>query len=162
MAGKAYGGRNCPHYSIRTIWGLAKSPELSLNEEDLYGIIGRETKKDSMRKLTQGEIDKVCRVLSNMKDDVQRAQHGKRTDEGGNPLTENLRRKIYALTGELEWNDNNERINGFAKKMFKVDRIEWLTVQQSHKLIEALKKMVDRKEAADANKDKETKENDRP
>ncbi|ADY54892.1 hypothetical protein Sgly_3153 [Syntrophobotulus glycolicus DSM 8271] len=156
MAGKAYGGRNRPRYSIRTIWGLAKSPELSLDDEDLYGIIGRETGKDSMRKLTQGEVDKVCRVLSNMKDDVNRAERGKRTDEGGNPQTEKLRRKIYALTGELGWNNNNDRINGFVKKMFKVDRIEWLTVPQSHKLIEALKKMVDRKEEGDAGENKET------
>ncbi|EPR07780.1 regulatory protein GemA [Ruminiclostridium papyrosolvens] len=149
MQGKIYGGRNRPHYSIRTIWGLAKSPELSLDDEDLYGIIGRETKKDSMKKLTQGEIDKVCRVLSNLKDGIQKAEQRKRTDEGGNLLTENLRRKIYALTGELGWNDNNERINGFCKKMFKVERLEWLTVSQSHKLIEALKKMVDRKENSD-------------
>ncbi|PYG86714.1 uncharacterized protein DUF1018 [Ruminiclostridium sufflavum DSM 19573] len=165
MAGKAYRGYNNSHYSIRTIWGLAKSPELSLDDDDLYCIIGRETKKDSMRKLTQGEIDKVCRVLSNMKDDIKKAQRGgrcQRTDEGGNPLTESLRRKIYALTGELGWNSNNERINGFAKKMFNVDRIEWLTVQQSHKLIEALKKMVGRKEAAHDNENEKTKENDRP
>lgn len=144
MAWKAYRGRNHPNYSIRTIWGLAKSPELSLDDEDLYSIIGRETKKDSIRKLTQGEIDKVCRVLSNMKDSIKKTEHRKRTDEGGNPLTENLRRKIYALTGELGWNDNNERINGFAKKMFQVERIEWLTVSQAHKLIEAIKKMVER------------------
>jgi hypothetical protein len=146
MAGKTNGGRNRHRCSIRTIWGLAKSPELLLDDEDLYGIIGRETGKDSMRKLTQGEIDKVCRVLSNMKDSVNRSARGKRTDEGGNPQTEKLRRKIYALTGELGWNNNNERINGFVKKMFKVDRIEWLTVPQCHKIIEALKKMVDRKE----------------
>lgn len=156
MAGKAYGGRGRPHCSIRTIWGLAKSPELSLDDENLYSIIQRETKKDSMRKLTQGEIDKVCRVLSNMKDDVIRAERGKRTDEGGNPQTENLRRKIYALTGELGWNNNNNRINGFVKKMFRVDRLEWLTVSQCHKLIEALKKMVDRKEGDDGSKVKET------
>lgn len=145
MAAKAYGGRNRSRYSIRTIWGLAKSPELTLDDEDLYSIIARETKKDSMKKLTQGEIDKVCRVLSNLKDSVQRADK-KRTDEGGNPLTENLRHKIYALTGELGWNDNNERINGFCKKMFMVERIEWLTVPQAHKIIEALKKMVARKD----------------
>ena len=138
-----YGGRVRPHCSIRTIWGLAKSPELSLDEENLYAIILRETRKDSMKKLTQGEIDKVCRVLANMKDTLRSERgHDKRTDEGGNPQTENLRRKVYALTEELGWNNNNARINGFAKKMFQIDRIEWLSVPQMHKLIEALKKMV--------------------
>jgi len=130
--------------SIRTIWGLAKSPELSLNEDALYAIIERETGKDSMRQLTQGQIDKVCRALSGMKDGAKRTQ--KRTDEGGSPRTVKLRNKIYALTGELGWNDDNARINGFVKKMFKVDRIEWLTVPQCHIIIEALKKMVERKE----------------
>lgn len=134
--------------SIRAIWGLAKSPELMLEEDILYSIIKRETKKDSIRKLSQGEIDKVCRVLQNMKDDVARSNQGqfKRTDEGGNSDTENLRRKIYALTGELGWNNNNNRINGFIKRMFRVERIEWLSYAQCNKLIEILKNMVDRQE----------------
>lgn len=140
--------------SIRAIWGLAKSPELALEEEVLYSIIYRETKKDSMRKLSQSEINNICRILQNMKDDATRAQKGKRTDEGGNADTERLRRKIYSLTGELGWNNNNNRINGFIKKMFKTDRIEWLTVPQCHTLIESLKKMVERKEAEDGKKEK--------
>lgn len=147
--------RNQYKGSIRAIWGLAKSPELMLEEEDLYSLIYRETKKDSMKKLSQGEIDKVCRLLQNMKDEVVRAQKGKRTDEGGNADTEKLRRKIYALTQELGWNNNNNRINGFVKKMFKTDRIEWLTVPQCHKLIESLKKMVERLEAENGNEKEE-------
>jgi len=50
------------------------------------------------------------------------------------------------LTEELGWNDDNQRINGFVKKMFKVERLEWLTMYQCNKLIEMLKKMVERKE----------------
>lgn len=147
--------------SIRTLWAIAKSAELNLSDDDLHAVVFRETGKESMKKLTQGEINTLARLLQNMKDSIQRSTRNKRTDEGGNPKTENLRRKIYALTEELGWNDNNERINGFAKKMFKVDRIEWLTVSQSHKIIEALKKMVARKETADASESKETEENDR-
>lgn len=138
--------KNRYHGSIRTIWGIAKSPELMLEDEDLYNIIMRETKKDSIRKLSQSEIDKICQILQNMKDEIVREEKGKRTDKGGNIETERLRRKIYALTGELGWNNNNKRIHGFVKRMFYVDRIEWLTVQQCHKLIEVLKKMVDRKD----------------
>ena len=40
--------------SIRTLWGLAKSPELSLDDEDLYSLVERETGKDSLRALTRG------------------------------------------------------------------------------------------------------------
>jgi len=134
---------NC---SIRTMWGLAKCPELALPDEDLYALVERETGKQSIRKMTQGEVDNVCRILANMKDTAAAGavKSKKRTDEGGNPDTEALRRKIFALTGELGWNKNNKRVTGFCKKMFHVDRIEWLTVPQCHKMIEALKKMVDR------------------
>lgn len=132
--------------SIKAIWGLAKSPELRLDEETLYMIVFRETKKEHISKLTQGEINKVCLVLSNMKDDVKRANAGKRTDTNGKTDTVEQRRKIYALTERLGWNDNNNRINGFVKRMFKIDRIEWLGDEQCSKLIEVLKKMVVRQE----------------
>lgn len=150
--------RNQYHGSIRAIWGLAKSPELMLEEDILYTVIRRETKKESMRQLSQSEIDNVCRILQNMKDDVTRANKGKRTDEGENTETERLRKKVYALTEELGWNDNNNRINGFVMKMFKVSRIEWLTYAQCNKLIEILKKMIDRQEAEKANGSKEKAE----
>lgn len=147
MTAAARGRRNAPHASIRMIWGIAKSPELALDDEALYSVIERETGKDSMRKLTQGELDTVRRVLQNMKDSVKAPARRKRTDTGGNPKTERQRRQIYRLTGELGWNDDNARINGFARKMFGVERLEWLTQAQCSALIEALKKMAARKES---------------
>lgn len=132
--------------SLRTLWGLAKSPELRLTDEDLHGLVYRETGKESMRTLTQGEVDKLARVLQNMKDGVKRDVNSKRTDEGGDPRTVRQRRKIYALTEALGWNNDNRRINGFVKRMTHVDRIEWLTPAQANKVIEALKSMVAQKE----------------
>lgn len=132
--------------SIRTLWAIAKSPELGLSEEDLHAVVFRETGKESMKKLTQGEINTLARVLQNMKDGVQRDTTGNRTDEGGNPRTERQRRKIYALTEALGWNDDNRRVSGFAKRITGVDRIEWLTVAQCEKVIEALKAMVARQQ----------------
>lgn len=131
---------NC---SIKTIWGIAKSPELQLSEDELYIIISRETKKDSMRKLTQGEVNNICRVLLNMKDSVAKKEQ-RRTDTHGNAQTETMRKKVYILTGELGWNNDNSRINGFVKRMFGVDYIGWLTPEQCTKLIEILKKMIAR------------------
>lgn len=146
----SYTGRGrsyAPNFSIKTIWGLAKSPELSLDEDSLYSIIYRETGKDSMRKLTQNEINKVCNALSQMKDSIK----GKRTDEKGNDYTKRQRRKIYKLTEQLGWNNNNARINGFVKKMFDVERLEWLDDDQCSRLIEMLKRMAERgKKNADA------------
>ena len=144
MATTKQGRTSAPRSSIRTIWAIAKSPELSLEEADLYALIERETGKQHMRELSQGQIDKVCRVLQQMKDGVRAPapKPGKRTDEGGNPE-------------ELGWNDTPARLNGFILKMFKVSRIEWLTVSQCYKLIEALKKMLEREQAKEADSDNE-------
>ena len=136
-----------PNFTIKTIWGIAKSPELLMSKEDLYSIMYRETGKDSMRELTQEEINKVCSALSVMKDSVKGKDKSKRTDTGGNAITKAKRQKIYKLTEELGWNDNNARINGFVKRMFKLERLEWLSSQQCSRLIEMLKSMVEREAA---------------
>lgn len=137
-------GRKLP--SIRTLWAIAKSPELGLTDEDLHGVVYRETGKGSMKQLTQGEITAVARVLQNMKDGVKRDTTRKRTDEGGDPRTIRQRQKIYALTEALGWNDDNRRVNGLVKRITHVDRIEWLTMAQCEKVIEALKAMVARQQ----------------
>lgn len=120
-------GRKQP--SIRTLWAIAKSPELHLSDEDLHAVVYRETHKESMKQLTQGEINTVARVLQNMKDSVNGGAHTKRTDEGGEARTVELRRKIYMLAKELGWSP--AQVNGLAKRMFGVDRQEWLNPSQS-------------------------------
>ncbi|MCD7948292.1 MAG: regulatory protein GemA [Oscillospiraceae bacterium] len=133
--------------SLRTLWAIAKSPELGMDEDDLHAVVYRETGKESMRQLTQGEINTIARVLQNMKDGVQRDTRSKRTDEGGSEATVKMRRKIYALCDALGWNNDHRRINGFVKRMCGVERIEWATPAQCFKIIEALKKMVERETA---------------
>lgn len=130
--------------SIRTLWAIAKSPELRLSDEDLHAVVFRETGKESMKKLTQGEVNTLARILQNMKDSVNK--DAKRTDEGGNPTTERQRRKIYALTEALGWNSDKRRINGFVKRMTGVDRLEWLTNAQCEKVIEGLKAILAREQ----------------
>lgn len=136
--------------SIRTLWAIAKSPELHLSDEDLHAVVFRETSKESMKKLTQGEINTVARVLQNMKDSVHSAPRTKRTDTGGDARTIQQRRKIYALTEELGWNSDPQRIQGFAKRMTGVDRLEWLNMAQCEKVIEGLKAMVARQKRKEA------------
>lgn len=138
----ARAGRKPP--SIRTLWAIAKSPELHLSDEDLHAVIYRETGKESMKKLTQGEINTVARVLQNLKDGTRRGT--KRTDEGGDARTVQQRRKIYALTEVLGWNKDPSRIQGFVKRMTGVDRLEWLNVGQCEKVIEGLKAMIARQQ----------------
>lgn len=129
-------------YSIKTIWAIAKSQELDMSDEDLYAFIGAETGKERMSKLTQGQIDKVCRLLQNRRDKAKKKES--RIDEGGQDGTEALRRKIFVLTEQLGWSDNPKRLQGMCKKMFGVDTVQWLTRYQCVKLIEALKQMKDR------------------
>lgn len=119
-------GRKQP--SIRTLWAIAKSPELHLTDEDLHAVVYRETGKESMKMLTQGEVNTVARVLQNMKDSVSRSVRDKRTDTGGDIRTTAQRRKIYALCEALGWNDDPRRIQGFVKRVAHVDRIEWLNI----------------------------------
>lgn len=142
MTAAARKGRKPP--SIKTLWAIAKSPELHLSDEDLHAVVYRETGKESMRKLTQGEINGVARVLQNMKDSVSTDPRTKRTDTGGDARTVRQRRKIYILAGELGWNNDERRIHGFAKRMTGVDRLEWLTPTQCGKVIEGLKALIDR------------------
>ena len=137
-------GRKQP--SIRTLWAIAKSPELHMTDEDLHAVVYRETGKESIKALTQGQINEVARVLQNMKDGVSRSTRPKRTDEGGDVRTVQQRRKIYALTEQLGWNDNPQRIQGFVKRMTGVDRLEWLNVAQCEKVIEGLKAILKRPE----------------
>ncbi|MEG0178040.1 MAG: regulatory protein GemA [Oscillospiraceae bacterium] len=135
------------NFSIRTIWGIAKSPELLIDEENLYALILRETGKAHMKELNQGEINNMCRLLYNMKDSAkgEKIAAQARTDEGGNSKTIKLRHKIYALTGALGWNNDNHRIDAFVKKETGIESIKWLSIVQCNNVIEALKNMVEQK-----------------
>lgn len=126
----------------KALWGAAKAN--GLDKDALYYVIESVAGKEHMTELTYVEAAKVLDRINNKKSYVDNNQ--KRTDIGGNSETIAQRRKIYRLTGQLGWNNDNNRINGFVKKHFKVDRIEWLSAQQCHKLIEMLKKMVEQRE----------------
>ena len=131
-------GRKQP--SIRTLWAIAKSAELGMTDDDLHALVFRETGRE-------GQINEVARVLQNMKDGASQRQGTKRTDAGGNRQTVAQRQKIYALCGELGWNDDPKRIQGFVKRVTHVDRLEWLTPAQCEKVIEGLKAILQREKA---------------
>ena len=136
--------------SLRTLWAIAKSEELALSENDLHAVVFRETGKESMRQLTQGEVNTLARVLQNMKDGISGDIRGKRTDEGGDARTTAQRRKIYALTELLGWNGDEQRIHGFVRRMTGVERLEWLNPRQCEKVVEGLKAMVARQQRKEA------------
>lgn len=134
--------------TIRTLWGLAKSPQLQLTGEELHLVVQAQTGKDSMKDLTEAERRRIAYVLGEMKESASGKK--KKSVQMTSNATDNQKRKIYMLTKELGWEDNPKRLAGFIKKMFRVDRIEWLDYQQCSDLIEALKAMVERQEEKDA------------
>lgn len=135
-----------PNYTIKTIWGLAKSPELSLTDELLHDFVFRETGKESIRKLSGKEITKVCEKLMQLKGEPKKKPYKK----AGNPETERQRRKIYMQAKDLGW--SQEKLNQFVKAVFQVDRAEWLNKKQCSDLIEALKEKQERRDRNAAEK----------
>lgn len=127
---------------IRILWGIAKSPELRLTDEELHLIVERHTGKESIKLLNKRELQSVIGELLNMKDSVRRQERGKKFDRG-NPATKNQRKKIYRLAEDLGW-DKPARLSGLCRKMFGTTAVEWLDYQQCSKLIEALKAMLAR------------------
>ena len=85
-------------------------------------------------------------VLADMKDSAKGAKNRKR--QTGNPATVNQRKKVYKLAESLGWT-KKARINGFCRKMFGVESVDWLNYMQCSDLIEGLKSMVERKEKED-------------
>ncbi len=92
---------NTSQPSIKRVWGIAKSPELKLTDEELHLLVQAHTGKDSIKALNKRELQTVIRVLGSMKDSVKKSERGKHS--GGNTSTENQRKKIYKLTQELGW-----------------------------------------------------------
>lgn len=139
--------------TIKTLWAIAKSPELGMTDEDLHALVYRETGKGSLRELTARELGTVARVLQNLKDGTRRDTRSRRTDEGGNPATVRQRRLIWHLCEELGWNNDYRRIQRFVKKVTGTDRLEWLTPQQCGQVIEALKAMAAREKRKEDGQD---------
>lgn len=62
---------NTSQPSIKRVWGIAKSPELKLTDEELHLLVQAHTGKDSIKALNKRELQTVIRVLGNMKDSAK-------------------------------------------------------------------------------------------
>lgn len=130
--------------TIRMLWGIAKSRELALTDEELHIIVSAHTGKESIKELSRKELGTVIGVLIDMKSSASRNGRDSRK-ERGNTGTANQRRKIYKLAEALGW-EKPARVDGMCRKMFGVTCVEWLDYRQCSKLIEALKAMAERAE----------------
>lgn len=122
---------------ISKIWAAAK--ERGIDRDDVYALVLHVSGQDSIKGLTQTQANEVIdRIVgAAIQNDYQ---------EYGNVATQQMRKKIYILTVELGWDKNPKRLEGFCKRMFKVEKVEWLNGKQCYQLIEALKDMAKRKE----------------
>lgn len=132
--------------TIRMLWGIAKSPELGMTDEELHLLVLSHTGKDSIKQLNKRELGMMVSILAGMKDSTKGTKNRKR--QTGNPATVNQRKKVYKLAESLGWT-KKARLNGFCRKMFGVESVDWLNYMQCSDLIEALKCMVERKEKED-------------
>lgn len=128
---------------IKKIWGIAKCPELKLNDEELHLFAAAQTGKDSIRELTLREQGTVIRALLALKDSAKKSG---RERARGNPVTARQREKISRLAEALGW-DKPARVNGMCVRMFGISSVEWLNYRQCSDLIEALKAMAARQAA---------------
>ena len=65
---------NTSQPSIKRVWGIAKSPELKLTDEELHLLVQAHTGKDSIKALNKRELQTVIRVLGSMKDSVKKSE----------------------------------------------------------------------------------------
>ena len=130
----------------RTIFGIAKSAELKLSNDDLHAIVLNQTGKEHISELTKREKEKVVSELVRLKESVSKqSRKSEHPSNAGNEATVNQRKKIYKLTEALGWKDKS-RLSGMCKRMFGIESVEWLNYRQCSDLIEALKNMADREE----------------
>lgn len=122
---------------ISKIWAAAK--EQGIDREDVYALVLQVSGQDSIKGMTQDQANKVIdRIVGT----CSRPEYQKQ----GRITTDQMRKKIYILTVELGWDKNPKRLEGFCKRLFKVEKVEWLDERQCYQLIETLKDMVKRKE----------------
>lgn len=119
---------------ISAIWAIG-SKQLGMDSDDLHSLVLRETGKESMRKCTDLQLERVLKALKLMIG-MQEARSGRATVK--------QLKYIASLEYQLGWDKNPERMRGFLKKNKYPASIKWMTVKQASNLIEGLKKLLER------------------
>ena len=122
---------------ISKIWAAAR--ERGVDRDDVYALVLQMSGQDSIKGMTQAQANKVIDRIVGTCSQPEYQEQGRIT-------TQFMRKKVYMLTVELGWDKNPKRLEGFCKRLFKVEKVEWLDERQCYQLIETLKDMVKRKE----------------
>lgn len=116
---------------ISKIWATAR--ELGLDEDLLRAKVKAVTGSESISSLTMAQAKKVIDSMV-----------GNKPTRAANMATKKQLWLINKLAAELGWADNPKRLAGFIRKYAKVDNIQWLTRAQAWRIIEGLKKLIER------------------
>lgn len=126
-------------YTTKSLYGMAKSPELNLDNDNLHAVVFRVTGKESIKQLTQTDLKAVVRELILLKEMCQREADVSRSNEETQWASQGQLYQIKQLEKELGWNNNPARLRGFMKKYSKKENVKWMTAEEASNLIEALK-----------------------
>ncbi|MGB0732447.1 MAG: gp16 family protein [Pontibacterium sp.] len=109
--------------------------QLGMDDDTYRAMLSSVTGKNSAADMHISELYKVLAHLKKCGFTAKKtAKHGKRPNPTASRKA--LMGKIEALLadGNYHWN----YAHGMAKRMFKVDKVDWLDEQQLHKLVAAL------------------------
>ena len=95
---------NTSQPSIKRVWGIAKSPELKLTDEELHLLVQAHTGKDSIKALNKRELQTVIRVLGNMKDSAKKSERGRKSQRTNGRRYTSSRKSLdgTSLQGSME------------------------------------------------------------
>jgi hypothetical protein len=121
-------------------------------EDDIYrGILHQEAGVSSSKDLTLIGFDRVMKRLKQL-GFRRKAKPVIKQRRPGMASPEQIW-KINDLARQLGWQDNPKRLAGFVKKYANIERLEWLPHGKAWRIIEALKKLVERQNSSDGGKE---------
>ncbi len=133
--------------------------QLGMFDDEYRELLRGLTGKESAKELEAGELKRVVEAMYGMGFRVSNGQKAGGRGQKGKKLSPQTREKPKAEKTQVDkiralWiegyqvgvvrNRYESGLNGFVKRMFKVERVEWLSVEQAQKCIEAIKAMVER------------------
>lgn len=119
--------------------------QLDMADDAYRAMLERVAGTNSCAKMTEAELERVLAEMRRMGFTATSKNHGQRPER--RESADAMMRKIEALLadGGLHWN----YAHAMAKRMFKVDRVQWLSDGNLHKLVAALQIAANRKKKGD-------------
>ncbi|GAB6170766.1 hypothetical protein JCM15765_02440 [Paradesulfitobacterium aromaticivorans] len=123
---------------IAKIWAMAR--ELDMDKDLVHEFAYNVTKEHSLSGLS---VQQAIKVIDAM-EALTHKEKAKSIEPKATRASKKQIWKMKQLAKELGWSDNEKRLQGFVKKYAGVDKLEWLTPAQSWRVIEGLKKLLEK------------------